>query len=58
MLCHIQVTVRLPNESRGLRLTLPCEAPLGIGPVQGILTQLFPSAISFEHIKIYNDEES
>lgn len=58
MLCHIQVTVILPAERRNVRLTLPCEAPLGVGPVQGVLTQLYPSAIKFEGLQIHNDEES
>lgn len=56
MLCHIQVTVRLPAESRGVRMTLVCEQPLGVGPVQGILTQLFPSALTFDHLQIHNEQ--
>lgn len=57
MLCHIQVTVVYPMECRGVRMTLVCEQPLGVGPVQGILTQLFPSATTFDNLKIHNDEE-
>jgi hypothetical protein len=58
MFCHIRVIVSLPTDVRDIRMTLACEKPLGVGPVQGILTQLFPSAITFENLEIHNDEES
>lgn len=56
MLCHIACRVEYPDTFIDIRATLPCESPLGVGGVQGLLTQLFPKAIQFKNLQIHNDQ--
>jgi hypothetical protein len=59
MLCHIFAILVLANgEQRTVKLTLPCETPLGVGSVQGILGQLYPSLHAIQGLQIHNDQES
>lgn len=59
MFCHIacRVCYADPSAFVDLRATLPCESPLGVGGVQGLLTQLYPKALEFKNLEIHNEEE-
>ena len=60
MFCHISCRVCYadPFTFADIRATLPCESPLGVGSVQGLLTQLYPKALEFKDLKIHNEEEN
>lgn len=58
MFCHISCRVQYTDSFVDVRATLPCESPLGVGGVQGLLTQLYPKALEFKNLEIHNDEEA
>lgn len=58
MFCHISCRVVYSDTAVDVRATLPCEAPLGVGGVQGLLTQLYPKALEFKNLQIHNEEEN
>lgn len=57
MFCHISCRVEYGDSFVDVKATLPCESPLIEGPVRGLLTQLYPKAITFTNLTIHNEEE-